>query len=454
MRLRPALRRGGAGHSAKAVSVPVVAGRRLVGFSLAPEPLGRMAARGLGLLTCRSSRRAVPEVGLVGDERELALDRVLGEGSPQLPAGLRARTAPGVAHPRGHLAERAALGSQPLGRPDLLCRRRREQGRRRRQKVRHRPFGTEGHVRRQPPVVAVLHRRHGEHAREREGRAPVGPERRHEQRRRDLLGGDAGDPREGGGLAGGGVLREARQKALCRGCPVGVARRVQGHHLIHRGCGEPCRAGRELLLPAGGRQPLLGGGAARPVAHRRAPPVPRGAPGLPRPLPASRRWLVGVARGRRLAPGKGLDRCLRALYLEEPRAALLGGPSRDCLGDEGPLRAVLAVEPHQRGVLGGRPRLPLDARVEMAPPTAHALLIGTSVAPAGNLRPSGAKLLDERLQQSVLLERPLVLADVGVHLMAPALRALLPGAPRDVLSDCRPLVAHLFLHVRKQFVFL
>lgn len=54
----------------------------------------------------------------------------------------------------------------------------------------------------------------------------------------------------------------------------------------------------------------------------------------------------------------------------------------------------------------------------------------------------------------VFVVRPLVLADLGVHLVAPALRALLPGpAVGHFLSDGGPAVAVLGLRgVRWRFV--
>lgn len=60
---------------------------------------------------------------------------------------------------------------------------------------------------------------------------------------------------------------------------------------------------------------------------------------------------------------------------------------------------------------------PLDAWVQVAPPAAHALLVGAAITVACNLCPAPhTKGLDQLNQLGVLISSPLVTPDVGVDL--------------------------------------
>ena len=72
--------------------------------------------------------------------------------------------------------------------------------------------------------------------------------------------------------------------------------------------------------------------------------------------------------------------------------------------------------------------------VQVPRPPPHALLVGAAVHVPRNLRPPVAVLRHQLRQQGVLLRRPLVLLDVRIHLVAPTLRALLPGPAGTICS--------------------
>jgi len=60
---------------------------------------------------------------------------------------------------------------------------------------------------------------------------------------------------------------------------------------------------------------------------------------------------------------------------------------------------------------------PPDVWVQVPPPTAHALLVCAAITVAGNLSPAAhTKGLDQLDKLGILLWRPLVTPDVGVHL--------------------------------------
>jgi hypothetical protein len=74
------------------------------------------------------------------------------------------------------------------------------------------------------------------------------------------------------------------------------------------------------------------------------------------------------------------------------------------------------IQLDQSRVLFRLPHFPLDLRVQVASPPAHALLICAPIHAATDFRPCVPVLFEEALKLLVLLLCPLVLPDVGVNL--------------------------------------
>ncbi len=84
--------------------------------------------------------------------------------------------------------------------------------------------------------------------------------------------------------------------------------------------------------------------------------------------------------------------------LEPPGAALLRGSVAHRLGDGAPVGAVPDPQLGELAVLLGGPLLARDRGVEVAPPAAHALLVGPALHAAGDVGPAKAVGIDERLE--------------------------------------------------------
>ena len=73
-------------------------------------------------------------------------------------------------------------------------------------------------------------------------------------------------------------------------------------------------------------------------------------------------------------------------------------------------------------------------------------VVGTTFKNLGNISPLVALAFVRNVEDQLLLETPSILLDLGVEVVVPALSALLSDPPREVLSNCGPLLGTFFLN--------